>query len=238
MADLSENIHHPMTSAEVLRLAKAHLAQVPPSLGDPTIDPGLALDKTHPQDSGAIAQPSDFDLNPGAINEVSGHIGARPAAVLVPIMARSPPTVLFTQRPDHMPEHSGQISFPGGKKDVLDANLTATALREAKEEIGLAASELEIIGYLDAYQTGTGYLIAPMIAMVKETFVAQPNAAEVAEVFEVPLAFLMDARNHKTHSRMINGQSRKFYAMPFEDRYIWGVTAGILKNLHTRLFGE
>lgn len=202
-------------------LARVQLAQKPPVLI-----------------SGAFQAPSDFDLNPDAINDARAAIAGRPAAVLVPVIARAEPTLLFTRRPEHLAEHSGQISFPGGKVDKNDASLKATALREAQEEVGLSKDHVEVLGYLDGYQTATGYLIAPVVALIQPSFVPEPNAEEVAEVFEAPLSFFMNPDNHRVESKQYRQKTRKFYVMPFENRYIWGATAGILRNLYTRLYGS
>ena len=179
--------------------------------------------------------PSDFDLNPELFPELATH-PLRPAAVLVPIVARASLTVLLTQRTDSLPSHAGQIAFPGGKMEAQDHDPIATALREAHEEIGLDPRFVEPLGYLDTYRTGTGYRIFPVVALVREGFALALDAREVADTFEVPLAFLMDEQNHATHTRPWRGAERRFYAMPFEQRYIWGATAGIMKNMHQRLF--
>ncbi len=189
-------------------------------------------------DAGGTPEPSDFDLNPELLSELGADPAPRPAAVLVPIVARPDLTVLLTQRTDHLSSHPGQVSFPGGKVEDGDAGPVATALREAREEIGLDPHFVEPLGFLDAYRTGTGYRIVPVVAIVREGFELTPDANEVADAFEVPLAFLMDARNHATHVRSWRGVDRRFYAMPFEQRYIWGATAGIMKNMHHRLFSQ
>lgn len=181
--------------------------------------------------------PSDFDLNPEAMAEWGATRSPRPAAVLVPVVARNDLTLLFTQRTDHLAAHAGQISFPGGKIDETDAGPIATALREAEEEIGLDRRYVEPLGFLDAYRTGTGFRITPVVALVDPGFTLTLNTDEVADAFEVPLAFLMDASNHETHTRIIAGRERRFHAMPHGERYIWGATAGILKNMHKRLYG-
>jgi 8-oxo-dGTP pyrophosphatase MutT (NUDIX family) len=183
-----------------------------------------------------VRSPGDFDLNPGLAAELEGHPPPRPAAVLVPIIARASLSVLLTLRTDSLPRHAGQIAFPGGRMEERDADPLAAALRETQEEIGLSPSFVEPLGYLDAYRTGTGYRIFPVVALVREGFELALDANEVADAFEVPLDFLMDARNHKTHTRSWQGSERRFYAMPFEQRYIWGATAGIMKNMHERLF--
>jgi mutator protein MutT len=177
---------------------------------------------------------SDFQL--------SGHkpkwewlANAKPAAVLAPIVARETGlTVLLTQRASKMRSHSGQVAFPGGK---IDPGETAqqSALREAHEEVGLEAQFIEPLGWLDSYITGTGFRIAPLVALVRPGFTLTLNAEEVAEVFETPLAFLMDPANHQLHEREWQGLKRKYYAMPHDGHYIWGATAGILRNLYDRL---
>jgi 8-oxo-dGTP pyrophosphatase MutT (NUDIX family) len=188
--------------------------------------------------SGRTWGPSDWDLNPEMIADFAVMEPARPAAVLVPIVARSELTVLFTLRPEGMKQHSGQISFPGGKVEPDDPDHAAAALREAEEEIGLAREHIEPLGFLDTYRTGTGYSVAPLVAIVSPAFRLSVDRREVAEVFEVPLAFLMDEANHQKHTRPWRGRDRHYYAMPYGDRFIWGATAGMLKNLHQRLFGS
>ena len=159
----------------------------------------------------------------------------RPAAVLVPIVLRADLTVLLTQRAHDMPSHPGQISFPGGKLEECDATPVDCALREAQEEIGLPPANVEPLGFLDSYRTGTGFQISPVVGLVRPEFEPVLEEREVLEVFEVPLAFLMNPANHQRASREWRGRQRFFYAMPYQGRYIWGATAGILKNLHERL---
>ncbi len=180
--------------------------------------------------------PSDFDLNPDMLADFAVMDHARPAAVLIPVIARAELTVLLTQRTDNLSTHAGQISFPGGRVDEEDASVMAAALREAEEEIGLDRRFVEPLGFIDSYRTGTGYRIAPVVALVQPDFALTLNPIEVAEAFEVPLSFLMDVNNHQRHSREWRGRQRDFYAMPYGERYIWGATAGILKNMHMRLF--
>jgi 8-oxo-dGTP pyrophosphatase MutT (NUDIX family) len=160
----------------------------------------------------------------------------RPAAVLVGVVDHPVPTVLLTQRAAHLNDHAGQISFPGGKIDATDASPLETALREAQEEIGLDRQFIDPIGYLDLYGTSFGFRILPIVAQVRPGFTLCINNSEVDDAFEVPLAFLMDPTNHQMHSKEFRGMERFFYAMPYEERYIWGATAGILRVLYDRIW--
>lgn len=184
------------------------------------------------------AGPSDYDLSPGLETDFPKSNAPRAAAVLVPVIARDRLTLLFTQRTDALPSHAGQIAFPGGKVEGGDRDAVDTAQREAEEEIGLDRALTEPLGFLDPYLTGTGFRIVPVVALVKPTFSLKLDAAEVAAVFEVPFDFLMNAENHQKHARVYRGKERYYHAMPYEDRYIWGATAGILKNMHARFFPE
>lgn len=177
--------------------------------------------------------PSDYDLNPGFKPPVAT---LRPAAVLVAVVARDPITLLLTQRADTLNHHAGQIAFPGGRIDGEGETPVEAALREAEEEIGLLPQLVTPLGFLDTYRTGSGYEIEPLVALVEPGFTLRLQEGEVADAFEVPLAFLMDQANHQLHTKIWQGAERRFYAMPYENRYIWGVTAGILKNMHERLF--
>lgn len=188
--------------------------------------------------SGRALGPSDWDLNPEFVGDLAVMAPPRPAAVLVPIVLRETLSVLLTQRAHDMPSHPGQISFPGGKVEKIDTTPVDCALREAHEEIGLDARFVEPLGYLDSYRTGTGFRIDPVVALVRPGFATRLDSREVVEVFEVPLAFLMDEANHKRDSRSWRGRERHFYAMPYEGRHIWGATAGMLKNMQQRLFGR
>jgi 8-oxo-dGTP pyrophosphatase MutT (NUDIX family) len=177
----------------------------------------------------------DHDADP-VMQKVAEVRPIRPAAVLVPVVDHSEPTVLLTQRSAHLPDHAGQVSFPGGKIDKSDAHPLDSALREAEEEIGLDRGHVEPLGYLDLYMTTLGYRIVPVIARVKPCFALTLNTGEVDATFEVPLAFLMDQNNIQRHSRDWQGMTRHYYAITFGERYIWGVTAGILRNLHDRIY--
>ena len=159
-----------------------------------------------------------------------------PAAVLIAIVLRAQPTVLLTQRTPHLSTHSGQIAFPGGKVDASDQDATAAALREADEEVGLPPSHVEVLGQLPIYTTGSSFLITPVVALVRPGFELRPNAFEVAEVFEVPLAFLMNPANHRHHNVHWQGAQRHWLSMPYHDagveRFVWGATAGMLRNFY------
>jgi len=159
-----------------------------------------------------------------------------PAAVLFPIVQRgSGETVLLTQRTAHLRDHAGQISFPGGRVEADDPSPLHTALRETEEEIGLAREHVEILGFLPEYHTGTGFRVTPVVALLTPPFELAPDPFEVAEVFEVPLAFLLDPANHKRHSLHYRGALRHFFAMPYGDYFIWGATAGMIRSLSERL---
>jgi 8-oxo-dGTP pyrophosphatase MutT (NUDIX family) len=194
-----------------------------------TLDVPSALD-----DHTADAVRGDLDLDP-SLWERAGVAATRPAAVLIPVVDRPDPAVLLTLRTE-LPSHPGQIAFPGGKIDPHDATPAAAALREAEEEIGLSHTLIEPIGYLDLYLTFSGFRILPTVARVAPNYQLTLNEHEVADAFEVPLAFLMDEANHALHSRDWKGIERRYYAMPFGERYIWGVTAGILRNLYERIY--
>lgn len=155
-----------------------------------------------------------------------------PAAVLFPIVLHSNgPTVLLTRRTEQLRDHPGQISFPGGRIDAGDRSPEDAALREAMEEVGLDSRHIEIIGFLPEYRTITGYRVTPVVGFVTPPFNLQPGASEVAEVFEVPLSFLLDPKNHQRHSRETPAGTRHFFAMPYEGYFIWGATAGIIVSL-------
>jgi 8-oxo-dGTP pyrophosphatase MutT (NUDIX family) len=155
-----------------------------------------------------------------------------PASVLFPIVLRqSEASVLLTQRTAHLKDHPGQISFPGGRVEPEDDTPAATALREAQEEIGLAARHIEILGYLPEYRTGTGFRVTPVVALVKPPFALRPEPDEVAEIFEVPFSFLMNEANHQQHSLHYRGKLRHYFAMPYGEHFIWGATAGIIVTL-------
>jgi 8-oxo-dGTP pyrophosphatase MutT (NUDIX family) len=183
----------------------------------------------------ANAGAGDHDLEP-EIKRIVEAGPIRPAAVLIPVVDHPQPTVLLTMRTAKMSTHAGQIAFPGGKIDASDATPLAAALREADEEIGLKPDQIEPLGYLPPYLSGTGFRIFPAVARVTPGFQLNVNPLEVDDAFEVPLAFLMGPENHQQHSREWRGMMRTYYAMPFGDRYIWGVTAGILRNLYVRLY--
>lgn len=186
--------------------------------------------------AGRVPARSDFDLNPEAERP---ERTLRPAAVLIPVIAgQDGATVLMTRRSDSLASHSGQIAFPGGRLDPGETAVEA-ALREAFEEVALDPALVEVLGVGDAYETGTGFLVTPVVAWLGATPATTPALDEVAEVFEVPWDFLMDPGNHRRDSYDREGQPRRWYwAITHEERYIWGVTAGIVRALRTRLYGE
>lgn len=195
-----------------------------------------------------FAQPPSWQPEVKEDSSFSNRIPAH-AAVLVPIVMRGPdcsePTVLLTQRANHMTTHSGQIAFPGGRVDPQDASLFATALRETQEEVGLDPRFVQIIGELPVYVTGSAFHVTPIVGLVSPGFELAPNADEVQDVFEVPLAFLMDPANHRRHAFEWEGARRQWFSMPYlepqlshageasiVERYIWGATAAMLRNFY------
>ena len=164
---------------------------------------------------------------------------AIPAAVLVPLVNQPDGvTVMLTQRTAHLYDHAGQISFPGGRVDPGDVDRVATALREAEEETGLPPDLVTIIGALPEFDIQTGFRVTPVVGWIEPPLSLSPDSFEVAEVFEVPLAFLLDPANHRRHSDVINGRRRNYYSMPYQGRNIWGATAGMLYSLYRALKGE
>lgn len=179
-------------------------------------------------------QRGDHDLNPG----MAPKDDLIPAAVLVPLVDRTDGlTVLLTQRTAHLNDHASQISFPGGRVEPDDSSHQAAALREAEEEVGLAPDRVEIIGTLDYYIVRSGYRVTPVVGFVNPPFDVKADPFEVAEIFEVPLSFVLDTDNHVMESRVDKGEERTFYVLPYENRYIWGATAGMLVNLTDVLAG-
>ena len=179
---------------------------------------------------------SDYDLNPDMRREAPADLIS--AAVLVPLVLREGGiTMLLTQRTDHLRDHAGQVSFPGGRVEDHDDNAEATALRETEEEVGLGRSHIEIVGELDPYETRTGFRITPVVGLVEPGFTLTLDTFEVAEVFEVPLSFVLDPTNHQKQSRVWRGAERHFYVLPYPDHYIWGATAGMIVNLYHCLAG-
>ncbi|WP_370151972.1 CoA pyrophosphatase [Ferrovibrio sp.] len=196
------------------------------------LQPVPALDSV-PRDYTA-ARKGDFQLNPGFAPLRKGPL--MPAAVLVPVVGYGEgERVILTKRTAHLSNHAGQVSFPGGRVDRGDTDVAATALRETEEEIGLDRAHVAVLGTLDPYVTGTGFVVVPVVGLVRPGFALRLQQHEVAEVFEVPFGFLMDGRNHQRHKGVFNGIERQWWAMPYNDYYIWGATAGMLRNLHDLL---
>ena len=177
----------------------------------------------------------DHSLQPGGAPPDTVLV---PAAVLVGIVDQpSGLTVLLTQRTAHLSDHAGQIAFPGGRVEPGDADAIAAALREAEEEVGLPESHVEVIGRLDTYVTGTGFEVTPVVGFIRTPYPARPDPFEVAEIFEVPLDFLIDPKNLERGTREWRGTTRSYYVLPYQQRYIWGATAGMLVNLAEVLRG-
>lgn len=176
------------------------------------------------------AATSDFDLNPGTV--LSEGRKLRPAGVLVPlVMGQAGPRVLLTQRSSALKQHPGQVAFPGGKQDALDADVTAAALREAHEEIGLDPANVEVLGHLPIHETVTGYIVTPVVARVLSPFTPVPETGEVAEVFDVPLDHVLMRSRYRIEGRYWRGRMRRYYTVPFGPYYVWGATACMLHAL-------
>jgi len=221
MTDHAAEIRAASSAADFFRRARERLNfEVPAGLRDPGVTP----------------KRGDHDVDP-VMKAIAELRPIRPASVLVGVVERDEPTVLLTQRTAHLSDHAGQIAFPGGKIEQGETPLVAS-LREAHEEIGLDAGLVEPLGYLDLYMTTRGFRIVPVVARLNPDLSLVLNPSEVENAFEVPLAFVMELANHQKHSREWEGMTRSYYAIPFEKHYIWGVTAGILRNLHERLYRE
>jgi len=214
-------------------------AAPPPSAPASVLEPWMKtrLDPLEAYDPATRSLRSDYDLNPGM------HPGEKvlhPAAVLIPLIEREGGlTVLLTRRADTLRKHTGQVAFPGGRCDPGETPWE-TALREAHEEVGLDPGFVTLAGLSTAYQTVSDYHIIPVVGFVRPGFTITPSAAEVAEVFETPFAWLMDPTNHERrfHEGVNGGVRRYFYAMPYEERFIWGATAGMLRALYDRLYED
>ena len=190
----------------------------------------------HEREFSAGVEDGDHRLNPD-LHDTLVHDGLRNAAVLVPVVDRGKDaSVILTKRTEKLRSHAGQIAFPGGRLDATDPTPEYAALRETEEEIGLAPHFIEVVGRMPDYVSGSGFRIAPILSVVKPGFKLDINPDEVDDAFEVPLAFLMNPANHNRESRVWNEQERFFYTMPFHERYIWGVTAGIIRSVYERLY--
>jgi len=212
---------------------------------DPRAVPVLAVDAhlpavpAHRQTAQALRErfraPPDWTPEVAAEKRFSNREPAN-ASVLVPIVLREQPMVLLTERTTHLSTHSGQVAFPGGRADPGDASAADTALREAYEEVGLESRYVEVLGTLSVYRTGSAFIITPVVALVQPDCVLQPNPYEVADLFEVPLAFLLDPAHHQRHAVEWEGVRREWFSMPYHDgaktHFIWGATAGMLRNFY------
>ncbi|WP_085642246.1 CoA pyrophosphatase [Thalassospira sp. MCCC 1A03138] len=200
-----------MTPAQIIAALNAPRDDILQRRGDHTVD--------YP---GSKSRARDF---------AEGELIARPAAVLVPVVRRDEGLhVILTRRTDHLSDHAGQISFPGGRQEDHDSTLEETALRETEEEIGLARTHIELVGRLDDYYTVTGYQVTPVVGLITPPFELAPDAHEVAEVFEVPLEFILEPHNQKLQTVTFEGVKRRYFAIPYQEYYIWGATAGMLVN--------
>lgn len=178
----------------------------------------------------------DHSLNPD-LAPLFVHAKLRDAAVLIPVVDRGEEAgVILTKRTEKLRSHSGQVAFPGGRLDPTDPTPEFAALRETEEEIGLSPDFIEVVGRMPDYVSGSGFRIAPVLSVVKPGFMLTINEDEVDDAFEVPLSFLMNPANHNRESRVWQQKERFFYTMPFGERYIWGVTAGIIRTLYERLY--
>lgn len=219
-----------MTSLRDAIISRFQAAPSPGRRSSPGTTPETTLETTRDP----LPRRGDQDLNP----DMTPRLPLQAAAVLVPLMERAAgTTVLLTLRAAHLSDHAGQVSFPGGRIDPTDADAETAALREAEEEIGLPRSHVQLIGRLDTYVTRTGYEVIPCVGLVTPPLDLHPDPNEVAAVFEVPLSFFRDSRNRRRESRIFQGRERHFYVYPWEDRYIWGATAGMLSNL-AEVLGE
>lgn len=181
-----------------------------------------------------MAETGDHMLD---LNRPEPPTALKPAAVLIPILPRpNGATVLLTQRTTTLSSHAGQIAFPGGRADLADATVLSTALREAREEVGLVPDRVHVLGKMNPYKTGSGYDITPVLGLVRLPAEFIPSPDEVDEIFEVPLSFLMEGANYQRLEREWKGAKRQTYAIPYQTHYIWGVTAGILRTLFETLY--
>ena len=217
---MTSGMERPLSIDQLLALARMHLSlDVPPALTDSSVMPYFV----------------DRDTDPAVMAAIATVRPVRTAAVLVPLVERDEPTVLFTQRTSQLADHGGEIAFAGGKIDQRDANPAAAALREAEEEIGLDRRFIDPIGYLDVHAVPTGYRILPTVVRVREGFTLRFNPGEVTDVFEAPLSFLMTPENYRRESADWNRLRTSVYAIRFNEHRIWGVTANILRNLWERI---
>ncbi|HEY0302915.1 MAG TPA: CoA pyrophosphatase [Rhizomicrobium sp.] len=211
--------------------------ETPAAIGNRIVSGGVALLRSRllhePPVLPLMPQRSDFDLNPQ--NRPKEKRALMPAAVLVPLLFRDEPRVLLTQRTDTLTRHAGQVAFPGGRAEPTDVSLVETALRETQEETGIEPAFVTVAGFLDAYETGTGFAILPVVGLLSEGFAISAQEREVARIFEVPLGFLLDPANKVRQTREFQGVRRSFYSFTYEGHYIWGATAAMLIDFAERI---
>lgn len=225
---LPSNPFSPLAFAERARLRGHGLDRAPWMTAQPL---------SYGVDAGREVDENDEIIDTRRLEEYFPLESWKKAAVLVPVLAKEPEaTVLLTLRTSHLNSHGGQIAFPGGKIEKQDATPVDAALREAWEEVGLSPDLTTPLGLLDLHNTGTGYRIVPVLGLIDPAFVPRPEPGEVAETFEVPLSFLMQEQNHVKHYRQWRDKRILFYAMTYEQRFIWGATAAILRNMFERLY--
>ncbi|MDY6941855.1 MAG: CoA pyrophosphatase [Pseudomonadota bacterium] len=194
------------------------------------------------RDTRPLLDPDELASYPGALNIPIDFLPVppaelRPAAVLVPIVdEQEGMSVLLTQRTNQLRNHGGQISFPGGGVESHDVDITATALRETHEEIGIPPEQVEVIGYLDPHLTVSGFWVTPVVGLVRSPYQLLPDEREVADVFDVPLSFVMDPKNHLRRTGNFRGQEVAYYSIPYQGRNIWGATAAMIINLYQKVF--
>lgn len=213
------------------------IAETPAAIGHRIVTGGIELLRSRLLHEPPLLplQPrrGDYDLNPQNRPALAREL--TPAAVLLPLVFRDEPHVLLTRRTDTLTRHAGQVSFPGGRAEAHDISLVQTALRETQEETGIEPAFVTVAGFLDAYETGTGYAILPVVGCLSDGFALMPDVTEVAAIFEVPLSFLLEPANRVQQTREFQGVRRTFYSFTYDGHHIWGATASMLINFAERI---